>query len=181
MVLPRRSRGSGGWGLPRRSRECGGGGPFQCRPIGVRRIGGGEGDDLGSFLFVGVRSISIAKRTQQVERAWQRKLRRAQSGDKVTAAQMAALLHRLQYRVNRTEAAWKRLGHDGLARQHPVPREELLCDGGRPSRPGCGLQADRVVRSLRVNEAPASFGGGQREAPRSQRGRPGAPRPFRGR
>ena len=45
-----------------------------------------------------------------------------------TAPQMAALFHRFQHGVDGTEATGKRLGHDGLACQHSMPREELLCD-----------------------------------------------------
>ena len=57
---------------------------------------------------------AVAQLAQQIDRSGQRELRRAQPGDKISAANAAALFERLQHVVHRAESA----GH--IFRRHRV-------------------------------------------------------------
>src|SRR6185295_7709781 len=86
-------------------------------------------DDLDVLLV----QRRVAQRPQQIERAGQRELRRAEAGDEVPAPDPPGFFHRLQHGIDDAEAAAGAFGGDRFAREDAVTGEELLrpCMGPR--------------------------------------------------
>ena len=93
--------------------------PIQRRAVRIGGIGRAEHDDFG---FVG----PIAQRSQQVERAGHRELRRAEAGDEIPAPDASRFFHSLQHRIDHAEAAGDGFRGDGFTRQDTVACEQLL-------------------------------------------------------
>ena len=66
-----------------------------------------------------------AQLAEQIDGGGQRKLRGAETGDKVAAANAAAFFQSLEHVVNRAEAAGNIFRGDGFAQQHAVAIEQL--------------------------------------------------------
>ncbi len=95
-------------------------GPAQDRTIGVGRIGRGQLHELRLLQrWLG------AQLAQQIHGCRQRELRCAQAGDKVSAADAAALFESLQHVVDCAESARHIFRRNRFAQQHAVAIEQL--------------------------------------------------------
>jgi hypothetical protein len=99
-------------------------GPAKDGTVGIGRIGGGE---LHEFRLLG--AWFVAQLAKQIDGRGQSELRGTEAGDKVTAANAAALLNRFQHRVDGAESAGYVLGCDGLAGEDAVTVEQLHGQG----------------------------------------------------
>ena len=99
-------------------------GPAQDRTVGIGRIGGGQLHELG--LLRGRLGAQLA---QQVDGGGKRELRGAETGDKIAAADAAALFEGFEDVVDCAEAAGDVFGCDGFAGEDAVAAEELKGEG----------------------------------------------------
>src|SRR4030095_2705711 len=116
------------------------------------------------------------ERSQQIEGAGQGELRRAESRDEVAAPDAAVLLQPLEDRIDQTEPSWHRFDVQRLARQHAVPRQQLLRHGRSPfrgisdrdtfSRAFTRLKPSRYISS--PDQRPPAFGRRWRETARTE-------------
>src|SRR2546427_910534 len=94
-------------------------GPRQRRAVEVRWIRGRERHDRRLFA-------RLAHDAQTIDRAGERELRRAASGNEVAATDATRVLHRFQDAVHRRESARKAFRLHRLARHDAVPLEQLM-------------------------------------------------------
>ena len=136
-------------------------GPAQDRAIGVGRIGGGQLHKLR--LLLRRRGAQLA---QQIDGGGQRELRCAEAGDKIAAANAAALFESLEHVVDGAETAGDIFRGDRFAQQHAVAVEQLQGEGvagfGCAGSQGIGLR--RIPRGAQRQQRPAALRGGRRGA-----------------
>ena len=98
--------------------------------------------------------------SQQIDCGGQRKLRGSETGDKITAADAAALFQRLQHIVNSAESARNVLCSDSFAGEHAVAIEQLQRQGhGWPQYCSARFQIPSRERSGSSDQRPWAFGG----------------------
>jgi hypothetical protein len=147
--LARRRRGSSG--------GSGEGGPLEGGAVRIRGIGRGK---HGNLDFVRRRS----QRSEQVERARQRKLRGAESGHEVSTAQPAGLLESFQHRVDHAKPAGNRFHVQGFSRHDAVTCEQLLRHGRGPLCHVLRQGSDPGSDPFDWHERPAALGGWRHQA-----------------
>ncbi len=129
--------------------------PLEDGAVRVGRVGGRHYDKL---CLLGWRS----QRSQHVQRRGPRELRGGHAADEVAAADAAAVLHGPQHGIDGRETARNSFARHDLARQHAVPHEQLIRDGGGPH----GRRESPV--DPRGDQRPAAFSRRRDESSRSE-------------
>ena len=124
-------------------------GQLQDRPVRIGGISGGEDDHFGVLGH-------LLERPQQVERGWQRELRRANATREVATANTTGVLESFQHVIDRAETAGDAFGSGDFARQHAVASQELL----RARRSGLRRRCHCLPE-----DGPAALGSRRRHAP----------------